>query len=289
MARLLAPWLAGLVVSLGILAFAGAVVQWRARAGYGPAAAGPLLRLAQYTYGRQLSYYRGRAPWWPDQEPVTITGRRIQVQAPAGAEAAARRAAQEAQRMLPAVEALLLDEDGELPAALLHLHEDLTPFVGAAAHRGPLPGGVYHRGHIHLAMGPGAMPVVHELAHWVLDVYTLGNYPTWFSEGLAQWVDEKLTGAPPPGAWDEPYNLYQLERHFDHLPDPGQAYRQSLQLVRCIAAAAGDDLQPLLAGLARGLPFYSALAEAVGLTRSDLERCLAAPVPPPHLKESAAP
>src|SRR5690606_33832656 len=189
----------------------------------------------------------------------------------------------------PAVGAVLLDEDGELPGAVLHLHEDLTPCVGAAAHRGRLPRGEYHRGHIHLAMGPGAMPAAHERAHWLLAGSTTANDPTWIREGLAPWVDDSLTGAPPPGAWDEPYNLYQLARHFDHLPDPGPAYRESLQLVRCIAAAAGDDLQPLLAGLARGLPFYSALAEAVGLTRSDLERCLATPVPPPHLKESAAP
>lgn len=285
---LLGPWLAGFLLLAAVLALAGAMVTWGARAGYGPAAVRPLLRLTQYTYGQQLAFYRQRAPWWLDQEPITIKGRRIQVQAPATAAAAAYEVAQEAQYRLPAVEALLFGTSGgapaqgpglygeqDLPAALLHLHEDINPFVGAAAVvQGPMPGGVYHRGHIHLALGPGAMPVVHELAHWVLDAYTLGNYPTWFSEGLAQWVDEKLTGAPPPGAWDEPYTLYQLERNFDGLPDPGRAYRQGLQLVHCIAAAAGDDMQPLLAELARGVPFYSALAGTTGLTRTDLDQCL---------------
>lgn len=284
--RLAAPWVAGFILLLGVLAFAGAVVQWGARAGYGPAAVAPFLRLTQYTYRHQLAYYRGRTPWWLDEEPITVTGRRIQVQAPAAAAARAQRAAQEAQLFLPSVEALLLGAEpdqglglyGEqAPTALLHIHEDIGPFVGAAAAFGPMPGGVYHRGHIHLATGPGSMPVVHELAHWVLDAYALGNYPTWFSEGLAQWVDEKLTGAPPPGAWDEPYTLYQLERNFDGLPDPGRAYGQGLQLVRCIAAATGDDLRPLLAGLAQGLPFYSALSRAAGLTRSDLGLCLSRP------------
>lgn len=37
-------------------------------------------------------------------------------------------------------------------------------------------------------------PMAHEYTHYVIDYLTGGNYPRWFTEGVAQWQEKRLTG-----------------------------------------------------------------------------------------------
>ncbi|NLO88731.1 MAG: hypothetical protein GX088_00105, partial [Clostridia bacterium] len=76
--------------------------------------------------------------------------------------------------------------------------------------------GVYWAGVIHI-LSPGAWiddrdkkeyretflrhgPVVHEYAHYVVDSMAGGNYPRWLTEGIAQYVERKITGYVFEGA-----------------------------------------------------------------------------------------
>src|SRR5690606_30979793 len=64
-------------------------------------------------------------------------------------------------------------------------------------------------------------PVPHELAHWLLDQLTRGNYPAWFTEGLAQAVDRAITGFT--FGWSEPCPAVDwevLNESFHQLPTP---------------------------------------------------------------------
>lgn len=113
-------------------------------------------------------------------------------------------------------------------------------------------------------------PIAHELTHYLLDELTEGNYPRWFTEGLAQYVEERTTGYVWPEAAAaslEPplYTLAELTRRFDDLPDRPRAYRQSHLLVAHLAEVYGrSGLTGLIALLGEGMPFDRAVEAALG-------------------------
>lgn len=119
-------------------------------------------------------------------------------------------------------------------------------------------------------------PVAHELTHYLLDELTEGNYPRWFTEGLAQYVEELATGYVWPEAAAAPldptlYTLSELTRRFDDLPDRPLAYRQSHLLVAHIAEAHGrPGLTGLIALLAEGVPFDRAVETALGRSMASI-------------------
>lgn len=124
-------------------------------------------------------------------------------------------------------------------------------------------------------------PTAHELAHYILDMHTAGNYPAWLSEGIAQWVEFQLGSGQPPGpdkAWHvlaEPYTFAQLTREFDELPDQLQAYAQSYLAVAYLEQAGGREaVQGLIGDLARGQTLDAALQSRFGLTVLDLQERL---------------
>lgn len=124
-------------------------------------------------------------------------------------------------------------------------------------------------------------PVAHELTHLILDLHTAGNYPSWLSEGLAQWVEFQLgSGRRPPAdeGWHtlaSPYTFRQLEREFDSLPNQTQAYRQSYYAVAYLEQAGGaDGVRKLIAALARGQALDTALQQTFGLTVQALQESL---------------
>lgn len=118
---------------------------------------------------------------------------------------------------------------------------------------------------VFLSMGPMA----HEFTHLVLDYKTRGNYPRWFSEGLAQYEELRHGGLlwndPAARPTGEHYSLAELER-FSDLPDQNRAYRDALSLVEYLATRHGETgLQHIIAALSQGAAFSEALA-TLGIT-----------------------
>lgn len=123
-------------------------------------------------------------------------------------------------------------------------------------------------------------PIVHEYTHLVLDYLTGGNYPRWFTEGLAQWEEYRVTGY----VWNDPagdldavsasdlYSLKTLEGSFDSLDNQALAYRESLSFVTYLAQ--GDDgarLKAVIGELAQHYPLDLALSSVYGQSADQLE------------------
>lgn len=173
--------------------------------------------------------------------------------------------------------------EGRVPLILYPTRPDLRQAFGWGNDQSAL--GVYWRGTVRL-LSPHVWideedeaertatfrrlnPLAHELTHYVLDDLTNGNYPHWFTEGLAQRVEYQQTGY----LWLEEratlnqqlYTLQDLEERFDTLPNQALAYRQSYLLVSHIAEAYGTaGLADLIARLGQGTPFSRAVAQSFG-------------------------
>lgn len=118
-------------------------------------------------------------------------------------------------------------------------------------------------------------PIAHEFSHLLLDCRTSGNYPRWFTEGIAQYQEYKLTGeiwAKPAGSPGY-YSLDELAGDFDRLPDQNTAYYQSFLLVDYLAEQWGDDgLEEIIRGLAAGQRIDRAVEAVTGYTSPEFER-----------------
>ncbi len=113
-------------------------------------------------------------------------------------------------------------------------------------------------------------PMVHEYTHLVFDHVTSGNYPRWFTEGLAQYLEYKVNGYEWRTAGNaltgRLYTQGELDGNFDALPDQALAYRESLAAVRYIAAVHGEArLRAVIAALAAGRPLPGAINDALGM------------------------
>lgn len=113
-------------------------------------------------------------------------------------------------------------------------------------------------------------PMLHEFTHLVFDHVTSGNYPRWFTEGLAQYVeyqendyewitrDNQLRG--------NIYTMDQLDDDFDALPNQALAYREAFAAVRYIAEVHGEDkLQTVINALKAGKTIEQAVSQVTGL------------------------
>jgi len=118
-------------------------------------------------------------------------------------------------------------------------------------------------------------PIAHEFAHLLLDYRTNGNYPRWFTEGIAQYQEYRLTGE----VWAELkgdvdcYSLAELEAAFDGLPDQDLAYYQSFLLVEYLTEKYGaDGLETIITALAAGQKLPRAIETVTGLTYPEFEQ-----------------
>ena len=120
-------------------------------------------------------------------------------------------------------------------------------------------------------------PMVHEYTHLVFDHMTNGNYPRWFTEGLAQYVEFRVNQYE----WQTSsnrldgklYTMAELDKNFDELPNQSLAYRQSLAAVRFIAEVYGEDaLTKVIASLQAGQSMEQAIQKNVGLTAVTFEQ-----------------
>ncbi len=113
-------------------------------------------------------------------------------------------------------------------------------------------------------------PMVHEYTHLVFDHLSRGNYPRWFTEGLAQYLEYTVNGyewrTPGNSLRGQGYTQAELDRGFDDLANQALAYRQSLAAVRYIAAVHGEsDLKNVIAALAAGRSIEDAVAASLGM------------------------
>ncbi len=122
----------------------------------------------------------------------------------------------------------------------------------------------------------GSGPMIHELTHLIVDGLAKGNVPRWFTEGLAQYEEYRLTGFQLPGPEDfgkRTYHFRELDREFDRLPDQALAYRQSFSAVEYLIQEYGEGkVKQILKTLSRGKDMEEALVSATGTGLGEFER-----------------
>lgn len=179
---------------------------------------------------------------------------------------------------------------GRIPIILYSTKQELNQSFGWDASESAM--GVYWAGVIRV-LSPGAWvaeteadrvrevfvssgPVAHELTHLMVDYLTGGNYPRWFTEGVAQYEEYKLTGftlSKPEDSLKPPlYSMQELSRDFDNLADQTRAYSQSLAAVQYIVSQYGDDaLAGLIKELGLGCSFSQAAEKVLQLDDTQFE------------------
>lgn len=109
-------------------------------------------------------------------------------------------------------------------------------------------------------------PMVHEFTHLLVDDMAKGNYPLWFTEGMALYQEYVQTGYE----WgkdlrypeDKPYSLQQLTEDFGSL-DEMLAYKRSFEIVRDIVESHGfEGMKQVLEGLGQGKTLAEAKKQA---------------------------
>jgi hypothetical protein len=113
-------------------------------------------------------------------------------------------------------------------------------------------------------------PMVHEFTHLMVDEMTKGNYNRWWTEGVAQYTEKKITGfefaAPFNGK--QPfyyYTLDNLDKNFDKL-DQSVSYWEALQAVDFIVNNYGEDkIFTIIHGLSQGDSMTRAIENALGI------------------------
>ncbi len=118
-------------------------------------------------------------------------------------------------------------------------------------------------------------PVYHEFAHLLVDDITKGNYSRWFTEGIAQYVEKKLTGfefvEPSSLQSSDYYGFEVMNKKFDEL-DQRVAYWESLQVVEYLLDNNGEQsLLDILNYLGEGNSMEDAVYMALGVDYNTLE------------------
>jgi hypothetical protein len=116
----------------------------------------------------------------------------------------------------------------------------------------------------------------HEFTHLLLDYMTQGNYPRWFSEGLAQYEEYLISGH----VWTEPYidgkppyYSYGEMASFERLDDQVRAYNQAFLMVYYMAREYGwERMIGLIDALSSGQPFNAAVHTAYGFGEIEMAR-----------------
>lgn len=105
-------------------------------------------------------------------------------------------------------------------------------------------------------------PIVHEFTHLIVDKICKGNYPTWFTEGIALYMEYEINGYE----WGEKlhpkdqfiYNIDNLTHKFHNL-DEYKAYRKSFENIKGFVDEYGlDNLNKIMILLGEGHTFNKA-------------------------------
>lgn len=120
-------------------------------------------------------------------------------------------------------------------------------------------------------------PMVHEFTHLVFDYMVNGNYPRWFTEGLAQYAEYQVNGyqwltATNNLQYGHIYSLAELQQQFDELPNQSLAYRQSFAAVQYISVVHGEAvLQQVIKALATGRTMEEAITATLAMSYERFE------------------
>ncbi|MDD2572896.1 MAG: peptidase MA family metallohydrolase [Bacillota bacterium] len=114
---------------------------------------------------------------------------------------------------------------------------------------------------------------IHELTHLIMADMAGGNYPMWFTEGMALYQEYLNTGFE----WGKeyifrrmPYSLDELTDNFAGL-DQYLAYKQSFLLVKTLVEREGrDKTLELFQALKENTPFDEAFRKVFGYLPEDL-------------------
>lgn len=163
------------------------------------------------------------------------------------------------------------------PLLIVMETETLNDYVGGTYSMSSA--GVYQDGVILLGVGEGAGnldgTLIHELGHHYVHGLARGNYPTWFSEGVAQLLEERLGGS----LWFDgnkhndyyKYSISELSGDFYNLSDQVSAYQLALELIKVLEAQRGGQaLIAILTDLGQGMSFPHALMRHTGMQLEDL-------------------
>lgn len=133
--------------------------------------------------------------------------------------------------------------------------------------------GAYQSGVILLGLpdnGGLSRTLVHELGHHYVHALARGNYPAWYSEGVAQLMELMFKKS----VWFDgnnfndyyKYSISDLSGEFYNLPDQVAAYRLSLELVMAIEAIGGGQANiEILRDLGQGKTFSQAIIANTGM------------------------
>jgi len=120
-------------------------------------------------------------------------------------------------------------------------------------------------------------PMVHEMAHLMIDEMSRGNYNRWWTEGVAQYTEREITGFEFSSPFRKKDDLYyyqldNLEKNYDRL-EQSVAYWESLQAVDYLVGAYGEDkIYEVLNRLSRGDTMARALESALGVDYATFSR-----------------
>ena len=131
--------------------------------------------------------------------------------------------------------------------------------------------GVYYKDIIYI-QSPGALirdddnleetffskgPLIHEYTHLVVEHLTKGNCPRWFTEGVAQYEEQRVTGYTLEQDFpiDESYHysVTEVMTQFDDLDDVAKAYLQALDMIKTMVGQDGvSEIKEIIALLKDG-------------------------------------
>ncbi len=115
---------------------------------------------------------------------------------------------------------------------------------------------------------------IHELTHLIMSDMAGGNYPMWFTEGMALYQEYINTGFEWGREYkfeDLPYSIQELTDHFAKL-DQFIAYKQSFLLVKTLVEREGrNKVFELLETLKGDVPFDLAFERVYGYSPDQYE------------------
>lgn len=120
-------------------------------------------------------------------------------------------------------------------------------------------------------------PIYHEFAHLLVDDMTHGNYSRWFTEGVAQYEEKRITGFEfktpfSEGEQVQYYSFKELDQNFDGL-DQQIVYWESLQAIEYMVERYGpQSVNDVMKNLRDGHPIYQAIEKALGTEFDSFEK-----------------